>query len=126
MSTRFHDDYARQAEKDRIALVEKNKRETTFLFNKLREAESLAEAVGKERDGFSHAKGLLEKDKAGLEASTIELNQSLEELKVELGKYKTAYTNRLNEIKGLKGELEKANAGFWKKLWWSISSEKPQ
>ena len=39
VSTRFHEDYARQAEKDRVALVEKNNRETTFLLNKLREAE---------------------------------------------------------------------------------------
>jgi hypothetical protein len=126
VSTRFHEDYARQAEKDRVALVEKNKRETTFLLNKLREAESLAEAMGKERDGLSEVKGLLDKDKAGLEASTTELTQSVEDLKVELGKYRTAYTNRVNEIKTLKGELEKAKAGFWKKLWWSISSEQEQ
>ena len=126
VSTRFHDDYATQAEKDRVALVEKNKRETTFLLNKLREAESLAEAMGKERDGLSEVKGLLDKDKAGLEASTTELTQSVEDLKVELGKYRTAYTNRVNEIKTLKGELEKAKAGFWKKLWWSISSEQEQ
>lgn len=120
VSTRFYEDFARQAERDRIALVEKNKRETTFLFNKLREAESLAEAVGKERDGFSHAKGLLEKDKAGLEASTTELNQNVENLKIELGKYKTAYTNRVNEIKTLKGELEDAKAGFLTKIWRAI------
>ena len=126
VSTRFHEDYARQAEKDRVALVEKNKRETTFLLNKLREAESLAEAMGKERDGLSEVIGLLDKDKAGLEASTTELTQSVEDLKVELGKYRTAYTNRVNEIKTLKGELEKAKAGFWKKLWWSISSEQEQ
>lgn len=124
VSTRFHDDFAKQAEKDRVALVEKNKRETTFLFNKLRDAESLAEAVGKERDGFSEGKGLLEKDKAGLEASTTELTQSVEDLKVELGKYKTAYTNRVNEIKTLKGELEEAKAGFWTKVWRAISTEK--
>lgn len=126
VSTLFHDDYARQTEKDRVELVEKNKRETTFLFNKLREAESLAATKGKERDSFSEAKGLLEKDKAHLEASTIELNQSIEDLMTELGKYKTAYSNRVNEIKSLKGELEDAKAGFWKKLWWSISSEKEQ
>lgn len=124
VSTRFHDDYARQAEKDRVALVEKNKRETMFLSNKLRETESLAESVGKERDGLAEAKGLLEKDKAGLEASTIELNQNVENLKIELGKYKTAYTNRVNEIKTLKGELEDAKAGFLTKVWRAISSEK--
>ncbi|ARA80349.1 MULTISPECIES: hypothetical protein [Pseudomonas syringae group] len=124
VSTRFHDDYARQAEKDRVALVEKNKRETMFLFNKLRETESLAESVGKERDGLAEANGLLEKDKAGLEASTIELNQNVENLKIELGKYKTAYTNRVNEIKTLKGELEDAKAGFLTKVWRAISSEK--
>jgi hypothetical protein len=84
----------------------------------------LAATVGKERDGFSEAKGLLEKDKAGLEASTIELTQSVDDLKVELGKYKTAYTNRVNEIKTLKGELEDAKAGFWTKVWRAISSEK--
>ncbi|MBJ2280175.1 hypothetical protein JFT58_18010 [Pseudomonas sp. MF6767] len=124
VSTRFHEDFARQAEKDRIALVEKNKRETMLLFNKVREAESLADALGKERDSFSEAKGLLEKDKAGLEASTKELTQSVEDLKVELGKYKTAYTNRVNDIKTLKGELEEAKAGFWTKVWRAISTEK--
>lgn len=124
VSTRFHQDYVRQSEKEREALVEKNKRETTHLFNKFREAESVAAAVGKERDGFSEAKGLLEKDKAGLAASTIELTQSVEDLKVELGKYKTAYTNRGIEIKTLKGELEDAVAGFWTKVWRAISSEK--
>ena len=82
--------------------------------------------MGKERDGLSEVKGLLDKDKAGLEASTTELTQSVEDLKVELGKYRTAYTNRVNEIKTLMGELEKAKAGFWKKLWWSISSEQEQ
>ncbi|WP_122340052.1 hypothetical protein [Pseudomonas caricapapayae] len=80
----------------------------------------------REEDGFSAARVLLQRDKANLEASTSELTQSVEELKVELGNYKTAYTNRLNEIKGLEGELEKAKAGFWKKLWWSISSEQEQ
>lgn len=124
VSTRFHDDFAKQAERDRVALVEKNKRETMFLFNKLREAESLTESVGKERDGYCEAKDLLEKDKAGLEASTIELNQNVENLKIELGKYKTAYTNRVNEIKTLKGELEDAKAGFLTKVWRAISSEK--
>ncbi|RMM60387.1 hypothetical protein [Pseudomonas savastanoi] len=124
VSTRFHDDFAKQAERDRVALVEKNKRETMFLFNKLREAESLTESVGKERDGYCEAKGLLEKDKAGLEASTIELNQNVENLKIELGKYKTAYTNKVNEIKTLKGELEDAKAGFLTKVWRAISSEK--
>ncbi|KPZ12959.1 hypothetical protein [Pseudomonas syringae group genomosp. 3] len=124
VSTRFHDDYARQAEKDRVALVEKNKRETMFLFNKVREAESLAGALSKERDCLTEANGVLDKDKAGLEASAIELSQSVEELKVELGKYKTAYTNRVNEIKTLKDELEDAKAGFWTKVWRAISSEK--
>lgn len=124
VSTRFHDDFAKQTERDRVALVEKNKRETTFLFNKLRDAESLAEAMGKERDGLSEVKGLLVKDKAGLEASTTELTQSVEDLKVELGKYKTAYTNRVNEIKTLKGELEEAKAGFWTKVWRAISTDK--
>ncbi|MEN4750758.1 hypothetical protein ABEH28_13425 [Pseudomonas sp. Ps21-P2] len=126
VSVQFHQDYVRQADKEKEGLVEKNKRETTFLFNKLREAESLAAIVGKERDGFSEARGLLQKDKANLEASTSELNQSVEELKAELGTYKTAYTNRLNEINELKGELEKSKAGFWKKIWWSISSEQEQ
>ncbi|VVP52381.1 hypothetical protein [Pseudomonas fluorescens] len=126
VSTRFHDDFARQAEKDRVELVEKNKRETTFLFNKVREAESVAVAVGKERDGFSGAKGLLEKDKADLEASTIELTQSVMDLKVQLGKYKTAYTSRGYEIETLKVELEEAKLGFWTKVWRAISSEKAQ
>jgi hypothetical protein len=120
VSTRFHDDYARQAEKDRVELVEKNKRDTTFLFSKVRDAESLADAVGKARDGLTEANGSLEKDKAGLEASTIELNQNVENLKIELGKYKTAYTNRVNEIKTLKGELEDAKAGFLTKIWRAI------
>lgn len=124
VSTQYHQDYATQAEKDRVAMVEKNKRETMFLFNKLREAESLAEALGKERDAFSEVKGLLERDKAGLKASTNELTQSVGDLKVELEKYKTAYTSKVHEVSSLKDKLEEARAGFWKKLWWSISSEK--
>jgi hypothetical protein len=126
VSTRFHDDYAMQAEKDQVALVEKNKRETKFLFNKLRETESLAAAVNKERDDILEAKGVLEKNKARLEASTLELNQSAENLKTELGEYKKAYSKKVNEVNSLKGQLEEAKAGFWKKLWWSLSSEKEE
>lgn len=124
VSTQYHQDYATQAEKDRVALIEKNKRETMFLFNKVRDAESLAATVGKERDGYSEAKGLLDKERAGLEASAIELTQSVEDLKVELGKYKTAYTTKVNEVKTLKGELEDAKTGFWTKVWRAISLKK--
>ncbi len=126
VSTQYHQDYARLAEKDRVALIEKNKRETTFLFSKVREAESLAATVGKERDGLTEAKSVLDKDKASLLVSTNELTQSVEDLKVELGKYKTAYTNKAHEVNNLKEKLEEAKLGFWKKLWWSISSEKKE
>ncbi|KTB91567.1 hypothetical protein AO073_01455 [Pseudomonas syringae ICMP 11293] len=126
VSVQYHQDYVRQADKEKAELVEKNRRETKFLFTKFREAESLAETVGKERDAFSDAKSLLEKDKAGHEASTSELIQSVEDLKVELGKYGTAYTNRVNEVKTLKGELENAKVGFWAKIWRAISFEQRQ
>lgn len=116
VSVQFHQAYVRQADMEKEALVEKNKRETAFLFNKLREAESLAAAVSKERDGFSEAKGLLETGKAGLEASTIELTKSLSDLKVELGRYKTAYTNKVHEVDELKANLEKTKSGLWSKL----------
>jgi len=124
VSTQYHQDYAAQAEKDRVALIEKNKRETTFLFNKVREAESLAATVGKERDGYSEATSLLDKERAGLEASVIELTQRVEDLKVELGKYKTTYTATVDEVKTLKGELEDAEAGLWTKIWRAISLKK--
>ncbi len=91
---------------------------------KRRETESLAADVSKQRDSIAEAKGLLAKDKATLVASNDGLTQIVEQLNVELGKYKTAYTSRGNEIKSLKGELENAKAGFWTKVWRAISSEK--
>ncbi|KPW62243.1 chromosome partitioning protein ParA [Pseudomonas syringae pv. broussonetiae] len=126
VSVQFHQDYVRQTDKEKEGLVEKNKRETKLLFNKLREAESLAANVGKERDGFAEAKSLLEKDKAALVASNDSLTKAVQKLKVELEKYKSADTKRINEANAPKGELENAKAGFFTKIWQSITSKKSQ
>ena len=124
VSIEFHQDYVRQADKDRVELAEKTRQDMLAIVRKYREMESLAADVSKQRDSIAEAKGLLAKDKAALVASNDGLTQTVEQLNVELGKYKTAYTSRGNEIKSLKGELENAKAGFWTKVWRAISSEK--
>jgi hypothetical protein len=67
---------------------------------------------------------LLAKDKAALVALNDDLTQNVEQLNIELAKYKAAYVSRGNYIKSLKGDLEKAKAGFWTKVWRAISSVK--
>lgn len=124
VSIEFHQDHVRQAEKDRLELAEKTRQDMLAIVRKYREAESLAADVSKQRDSISEAKDLLAKDKAALVVSNDGLTQTVEQLNIELGKYKTAYTSSGNEIKSLKGELENAKVGFWTKVWRAISSEK--
>ncbi|MFI3044508.1 hypothetical protein [Pseudomonas coronafaciens] len=126
VSVQFHEEYVRQADKEKEGLVEKNKRETKFLFNKLQEAESLAANLGKERDVFAEAKSLVEKDKAGLEVATTELTQVVADLQVELGTCKKAYTNKVHEVDSLKAKLEITKSGWWAKLKESFNVKKTQ
>jgi hypothetical protein len=124
VSIEFHQDYVRQTESNRLEQAEKNRQDVLAIAGKYREAESLAADVSKQRDNIAEAKDLLAKNMAALVVSNDGLTHTVEQLNVELGKYKTAYTSRVNEIKSLKGELENAKAGFWTKLWRAISSEK--
>jgi hypothetical protein len=124
VSARFHQDYVSQTEKDRLELAEKTRQDMLVIARKYREAESLASDVSKQRNSIAEAKGLLAKDMAALLVSNEGLTQTVEQLNVELGKYKAAYSSRVNEIKSLKGELENSKAGFWTKVWRAISTEK--
>jgi len=124
VSIEFHQEYVRQTEKDRFEQAEKTRQDMLAIARKYREAESLAADVSKQRDSIAAAKDLLAKGMAALVVSNDGLTQTVEQLNVELGKYKTAYTSRVNEIKSLKGELENAKSGFWTKVWRAISFEK--
>jgi hypothetical protein len=126
VSIEYHQNYVRQADKDRVELAEKTRQDMLAAVRKCRETESFASDVSKQRDSIAEAKRLLAKDKAALLASNDGLTQTVEQLNVELGKYKAAYMSRGNEIKSLKGELENAKAGFWAKVWRAISSVKAQ
>lgn len=124
VSVEFHKDHVRQADKDRAELAEKTRTDMLAIFRKYRETESLAADLSKQRDSIAEAKGLLAKDKAALVALNDDLTQNVEQLNIELAKYKAAYVSRGNDIKSLKGDLEKAKAGFWTKVWRAISSVK--
>lgn len=124
VSVEFHQDYVRQSDKERLELAEKTKQDMLAIARKYREAESLAADVAKQRDSISEAKGLLAKEKVALVASNDGLTQTVEQLNIELGKYKVAFTSRGNEIKTLKGKLEYVQAGFWTKVWRAIRSKK--
>lgn len=124
VSVEFYQDYVRQAEKYRAEQAEKTRKEMLAIFRKYRETECLAADLSKQRDSIAEAKGLLAKDKVALMASNDDLTQIVEQLKIELAKYKTAYVSRGNEIESLKGDLENAKPGFWTKVWRAISSAK--
>ncbi|MCR8721558.1 hypothetical protein NVV30_23040 [Pseudomonas syringae] len=124
VSTLFHQEYAKLAEKNRVDLADKTKREMSALSRKYRETESLVSEVSKQRDSIAEAKGKLAKDKAALVASNDSLTKAVQKLKVELEKYKSADTKRINEANAPKGELENAKAGFFTKIWQSITSKK--
>ncbi|KJZ45560.1 hypothetical protein [Pseudomonas fluorescens] len=116
VSTRFHQDYVRQSEKERAELIDKNKHETMLLFKKYRDTESIVTTVSKERDGLVVAKDLVEKWNNELAITAGELRQSFNDLEVELAKYKKGYTQKVHEVDGLKKELERGTEGVWTKI----------